>query len=391
MALVKNLLINRLGVDILERNKIFHLVTVSKSIPLMKGQIEYLRENNLDVNVVTSKGEELKVYSSDIVHEINMEREISLKNDIKSLFKMIKLFLKEKPYIVNSGTPKAGLIGTVAAFLTRRPVRIYTVRGLRLETVTGIKYKILYLMEKIAMFCATDIIAISESLKTRIIELNLQKEKNIKVLGYGSSNGLILENFKKEFTDIPEELAEKLNDYFVIGFVGRIVKDKGIKEVIKSFQIIKEKGYNVKLLIVGKIEKDNSISKEDFNFLMNDENIVLAGQVSNTVDYYNHMDVLVFPTYREGFGNVSIEAQALGVPVITTNVTGAKDTVIDGETGYIVPKGDYVDIASKIEKLLNDSELTETLGDSAIKRVNEKFDSKIIWDDLLKVYREKIK
>ena len=124
---------------------------------------------------------------------------------------------------------------------------------------------------------------------------------------------------------------------------------------------------------------------------MHDKNIVLAGQVSNTVNYYNHMDVLVFPTYREGFGNVSIEAQALGVPVITTNVTGAKDTVIDGETGYIVPKGDYADIASKIEKLLNDSELTKTLGDSAIKRVNEKFDSKIIWDDLLKVYRERLK
>lgn len=375
----------------MDNTKVFHIVTVSKSIPLMKGQIEYLRSQNLDVHVVSSQGKELDVYPSNIVHEINMEREISLKNDVKSLFKMIKLFLKEKPYIVNSGTPKAGLIGTLAAFLTRRSVRIYTVRGLRLETVTGIKYKILYLMEKIAMFCATDIIAISESLKDRIVDLKLEKEQNINVLGYGSSNGLILERFKKEFNEIPNEIEEKLRNQFVIGFVGRIVKDKGIREVIESFKIVKEKGYNVKLLVVGKIEKDNSISSEDFDFLKNDHSVVLAGQVDNTINYYNHMNVLAFPTHREGFGNVSIEAQALGVPVITTNVTGAKDTVIDGETGYIVAKGNYTDISNKTEMLINDSDLLKKLGDNAMIRVNEKFDSKIIWNDLLKLYREKLK
>ena len=111
-------------------------------------------------------------YSSDITHAVNMEREISLKNDFKSLFNMIKLLEKKRPYIVNSGTPKAGLIGTLAAFITRRPVRIYTVR-LRLETVTGLKYKILYAMEKLAMYCSTDIIAVSESLKSKIVELEL--------------------------------------------------------------------------------------------------------------------------------------------------------------------------------------------------------------------------
>lgn len=131
----------------------------------MNGQIEYLRNKGFDVHIVSSAGKEQNAYPKDIVHAINMEREISIKQDLISLFKMTKLFLKEKPLIVNSGTPKAGLIGTLAAFITRRPVRIYTVRGLRLETVHGFKYKILYAMEKLAMFCATDVIAISESLK----------------------------------------------------------------------------------------------------------------------------------------------------------------------------------------------------------------------------------
>ncbi len=375
--------------DILKNKKIFHLVTVSKSISLMKGQIEYLRNKGLDVHVVSSRGEELENYSSNITHVLNMEREVSLINDIKSLINMILLFLKEKPYIVNAGTPKAGLIGTLAGFITRRPVRIYTVRGLRLETVSGLKYRILYLMEKIAMFCATDILAISESLKNKIIFLNLEKEENIKVLGHGSSNGIMLDNFRQEFNEIPDEISRKIEGCFVLGFVGRIVKDKGIKEVIESFKIIKNKGYNVKLLVVGKVEKDNTISKEDFDFLNNDADVVLVGQVTNTVNYYNHMDVLVFPTYREGFGNVSIEAQAVKVPVITTNVTGAVDTVEDKLTGYIVAKGDYKGIAKRVEMLIKNPELKERLGNVARKKVEEKFNSIDIWEHLHSFYEEK--
>ena len=179
----------------LSNKKIFQLVTVSKSIPLMKGQVEYLRDKGLDVQVVSSEGPEQHTYSSDITHVVNMEREISLKNDLKSLINMIRLFKKEKPHIVNSGTPKAGLIGTLAAFITRRPVRIYTVRGLRLETTKGLKYKILYAMEKLAMLCATDIIAISDSLKDKIIDLKLTKVKKVKVLGNGSSNGINLTDY----------------------------------------------------------------------------------------------------------------------------------------------------------------------------------------------------
>ncbi|MBL7573816.1 glycosyltransferase family 4 protein [Staphylococcus saccharolyticus] len=373
----------------MNNKKIFHLVTVSKSIPLMKGQIEYLRDRGLDVHIVSSKGEEQKIYSSNIVHVINMEREISIKNDIKSLYNMIKLFIKEKPQIVNSGTPKAGLIGTLAAFITRRPVRIYTVRGLRLETVTGLKYKILYAMEKLAMFCATDVIAISESLKKRIVYLGLEKKENLSVLGYGSSNGINLDDYNKNDDYIPVTIANQLENHFVIGYVGRIVKDKGIREVVEVFKILKLKGYLVKLLVVGEIEEDDSIDKKYFNFLESNDDVILTGQVNKPVCYYNHMDVLLFPTYREGFGNVSIEAQAVEVPVITSNATGAQDTVDDAQTGFIVDIGDYKAMANKTEILMNNEILRQRLGTNARARVAKRFKSEIVWKHLETIYRNK--
>ncbi|MBU5271940.1 glycosyltransferase family 4 protein [Staphylococcus caprae] len=373
----------------MDKKKIFHLVTVSKSIRLMKGQIEYLRNKGFDVHVVSSPGKEQNVYSDKIVHAINMEREISIKQDLISLFKMTKLFLKEKPYIVNSGTPKAGLIGTLAAYITRRPVRIYTVRGLRLETVKGLKYRILYAMEKLAMFCATDIIAVSESLKEKIVELDLEKKSKIKVLGYGSSNGINLNNFKKDFNEIPNDLAENLKDQFVIGFVGRIVKDKGIREMIEAFKLIRLKNKNIKLLILGDPEKDNSISVEHFNILKNDKDIILVGHVDKPVNYFNHMDVLVSPTYREGFANVNLEAQALKIPVITTNATGAKDTIDDNVTGYVTKIGDYKDIANKVQILIDNPNLKQQMGERAFSRVENKFTNEIIWKHLETIYRNK--
>ncbi|WP_427707469.1 glycosyltransferase family 4 protein [Staphylococcus parequorum] len=370
----------------MKKNKIFHLVTVSKSIPLMKGQIEFLRDQGLDVHIVSDDGKELRSYEKEISHNIPMKREISFLNDIKSLIKMVKLFYKEKPYIVNSGTPKAGLIGTLAAFITRRPVRIYTVRGLRLETVSGLKYKILYAMEKIAMLCATDIIAISESLKEKIVVSNLANENKIKVLGYGSSNGIQLENFTLTDNEINQTYKNQLADNFVIGYVGRIVKDKGIQELIEAFKKVLKKSYNVKLMVIGSIEKGNAIREKDYWFLKNNPNVLLIEHVSNPVSYYNNMDLFVFPTHREGFGNVSIEAQALEVPVITTNVTGAIDTVIDEETGFIVEKGNVEAIVNKIEKLINNEQLRRTLGENGRINVENKFSNEIIWNDMKKMY-----
>lgn len=375
----------------MKKRKVFQLITVSKSVYLLKGQIEYLRKNDINMHLISSEGKELEQYPNDIIHKIEMNREISILKDIKSLLNLICLFIKERPYIVNAGTPKAGLLGMIASYITRRPHRVYTVRGLRLETVSGIKYKILFLMEKIAMFCATDIIAISESLKTRVIELNLNNGKNIIVFGNGSSNGLNLKEYSKNNNKIESDILKKLNGQFVIGYLGRLVKDKGIEDLVKAFKIIEKKYSNVKLLVIGSIEDGDSISKNDLTFILENKNVVYKNHVDNPVNYYNNMDVFIFPTYREGFGNVSIEAQALGIPTITYNVTGAKDTVINNETGFIVEPGDYVKIAEKIELLLINEKLKARMGTKGEEWVNNNFSNEIIWEKMMRFYNFKLK
>lgn len=372
----------------MKQKKIFHLVTVSKSIPLMKGQIEFLREKGFNACIIASDGKEIRKYDENAYRIVNMQREISILNDIKSLINLIILFIKERPLIVNAGTPKAGLLGTIAAFITMRPNRIYTVRGLRLETVTGLKYKLLYMMEKIAMMCSTDIIAISDSLKEKIVELGLAKENKIKILGYGSSNGINLKDFNISDNLIDVDIKEQLNNSFVIGYIGRIVKDKGISELIKAFQKLQKLNYNVKLLIVGDFEKADSISKEEIDIIKNDNNIVWVNRVENPVAYFNNMDIFVFPTYREGFGNVSIEAQLLKIPVITTNVTGARDTVINEKTGFIVEKNEVESIVEKIELLINDENYRENLGENGKARIEKFFSNDVIWNDLEKMYTD---
>ncbi|MRE71921.1 glycosyltransferase family 4 protein [Mammaliicoccus sciuri] len=373
----------------MNNKKIFQLITVSKSVYLLKGQIEYLRENNIDVQLVSSKGKELKKYPPSIVHKVNMSRDISVIKDIISLLKLIVLFIKEKPHIVNAGTPKAGLLGMIASYVTRRPYRVYTVRGLRLETVTGIKYKILYLMEKVAMYCATDIVAISKSLKDRIIELNLNNNKPITVFGFGSSNGLNLSVFRKDDNKLDSSLMSEIQGQFIVGYVGRVVKDKGIEDLIKAFKLLENRIENVKLLLIGSIEEGNSVNKSDLKFIQENENVIHIDHVENPVKYYNNMDVFIFPTYREGFGNVSIEAQSLGVPVITYDVTGAKDTVLNNKTGFIVEPSDYIEIANKIEKLIKDEKLKKDMSQNGERWAKSHFSNEIIWKDMIKFYEKK--
>ncbi|WP_239749824.1 glycosyltransferase family 4 protein [Mammaliicoccus sp. O-M53] len=375
----------------MNNKKVFQLITVSKSVYLLKGQIEYLRKNKINMHLISSEGKELEQYPDNIVHKIQIKREISIIKDIQSLLKLIILFLKERPYIVNAGTPKAGLLGMLASYITRRPHRIYTVRGLRLETVSGNKYKILFLMEKIAMFCATDIIAISDSLKNRIIELNLNSNKKIKVFGNGSSNGLNLKDYKKSDNNIENEIYRQLDGQFVIGYLGRIVKDKGIEDLVNAFKIIEKKYSNVKLLVIGSIEDGDPINQHDLSFILNNKNVIYKNHVDKPIKYYNNMDVFIFPTYREGFGNVSIEAQALGIPTITYNVTGAKDTVINNETGFIVEPGNHEEIAEKIELLINDENLKVSLGEKGEQWVNATFSNEIIWKEMLEFYKLKLK
>jgi glycosyltransferase involved in cell wall biosynthesis len=370
------------------RIRVLHAVTVSKSLKLMKGQLSYLKKLGYEVSVVSSPGKEIDTFAEMEkvnIKQIKMAREISPLSDIISLIKVIRYLLKYRPHIVNTGTPKAGLLLSVAAWLTRVPIRIYTVRGLRLETTYGYKRKILLFTERIACLCSHRVIAVSESLKKRMIELKLAPEKKIIVLGSGSSNGIQVSKVQElSKTNIDISLEP---DSFKIGFVGRITKDKGVIELLQAFRNLRKKYNNIKLLILGDFETGDPIPDSERRYIETDPNILFLGFQQNPFPYYKFMDIFVLPSHREGFANVCLEAALFELPIITTNATGAIDTVIDGKTGLIYEVGNVKQLEEKIEFLIRNPEIRKKMGIEGKKWVTKEFPSERIWNALDNLYK----
>lgn len=372
--------------------KVLHMVTVSSSLKLMEGQLKYLKENGFEVGAVSSPGKELDESTADFKKAIPMAREIAPISDIVSLFKLIKYISREQIDIVNAGTPKAGLLGILASFLARVPTRIYTLRGLRFETERGVKRIMLLLIEKIACLLATEVICISPSLLKEAKSKGLIKNKGLLFLK-GSSNGIdmkrypLIEEIEEEIYDLKAKIGFGEND-FVLGFVGRITKDKGIKELLNSFLILQQEYDDIKLLILGGKDEDSEFVRKVILELNNNKSIFYLGYVNQPQRYYYLMDLLIFPTYREGFGNVSIQAQAAKVPVIATNVTGARDTIIDNITGLLIEPFSEDEIIEKVIYLKENNAVRIEFGEKGREFTENNFQSKMIWDELIKLYEK---
>jgi glycosyltransferase involved in cell wall biosynthesis len=377
---------------------IIHAVTSSLSVNLMRGQLSYLREQGFDVNLISSNGKELIAAEHNErvrILPVNIVREISPFSDILSLIKLIYLINKIKPCLTNVSTPKAGLLGGIASWTTRVPIRIYTMRGLRFETASGWKRRLLILMEKISCGCAHKVICISNSMREQAIEYKLTTPDKIIILGSGSSNGIDISRFKK--TVILEKAIEDIRTHLgilstsiIIGFVGRLTKDKGIVELLEAYKSLQINYPQIKLLLVGDFEDGDSLGDFEKDWIKQDKNILNVGFVSDPVPYYYLMNMLAFPTYREGFGNASLEAAAAGVPVVTTNATGAIDTVVDGLTGYIVPVGNVERLTGALRMLLENKSLAKQMGQHGLERVETDFQSVKIWSELADLYKKMI-
>jgi len=376
--------------------KVMHAVTVPQSLKLMRGQLAYLKRQGYEVGALSSEGDYIKEYEAyeDVkVLTVNMEREISLVQDFKSLVACIRLIRKERPDIINTGTPKAGLIVTLAAFICRVPIRIYNVLGLRMETTSGLKRQILLTAEKIAAAAATDVLSVSSSLKEQLVELGIAPEEKIRIFGKGSYNGFNLESFKQT-EQLMKEIEELRNSYgltnehTVLGYVGRLTKDKGIEELLESFLQLHEKNSEMRLLVVGEFETGDPVSSQTYEEINNNPHIIYINYQQNPIPFYFLMDVFVFLTKREGFGNVSLEASLAGVPVLAADVTGAKDTVIPGETGLLVNPTDIKDITEKIAYLVANPELRKQLGANGKKWGEEHFGNEQIWGEMDSFYQQ---
>lgn len=369
-------------------------VTVDVSITLMTGLPEYLRDKGWDVHVATSPGprlEQLSHVAGITTHAVAMEREPSPRSDLRSLRAWRALLREVSPDVVTVGTPKAGLLGGVAAWLSRVPVRVYMLRGLRLETTTGIRRVILTALERISCAVAHEVIAVSPSLRDRAVSLRLAPARKIRVLGEGSSNGVDVARFAPGPGSDAETAALRKQHGIVpgvpvVGFVGRLSIDKGLGMLARARRLLAERGVDHQLLIVGPVEDGQPADLLD---QLRDAGRppVELGYIPDPARYYHLIDVLCLPTYREGFPNVVLEAAAAGLPTVTTDATGAIDSVVDGVTGLIFPVEATEQLADHLERLITDGAERARMGAAALARVERSFRREAVWANTEAEYR----
>lgn len=244
--------------------------------------------------------------------------------------------------------------------------------------------------EKTASAAATHVLSVSPSLKDRVVELGITPEHKIVTLGKGSSNGFSLSRFQNIDEGTVENLRKQYGltkDHLVMGFVGRLTKDKGVDEMVLAFKKLNRQYPNLRMLVIGEFEAADAVKEQTRKDILENPNIIYAGYQKDPVPFYKLMDLFVFLTKREGFGNVAVEASLAGVPVIAANVTGARDTVVDGKTGFLVDPVNQAEVEEKIERLLSDGELRNRMAEDGKRWAEENFSNESIWKEMDSYYQ----
>ncbi|UJF29138.1 glycosyltransferase family 4 protein [Kaistella sp. 97-N-M2] len=323
-------------------------------------------------------------------HPVVMKREISIIYDILSLVKLIAYFLKEKPNMVHGNTPKGSFLSMTAAWLCRVPSRVYYVHGLRYQGTLGFKRKLLMTMERICCYFATDIIAVSKGVKRTLIKDAISNKK-VKIIWNGSINGIDLKHFSPknpELKDIRNEYNISEND-FVFGFVGRLVGDKGVNEMVHSFDKINALHKNTRLLLIGNFENELDPLREDtLEIIANNEMILEAGVQDDVRSYLKAMDLFVFPSYREGFGIVLMEAAAMSIPAISSDITGCNEIIQNNRTGFLIPPKDENALFEKMKYCIENPEEIKIMAALARKTMRSKYEQNQVWEKVIEKYRE---
>ncbi len=308
----------------------------------------------------------------------SLVRNISVKDDLVALRTLVALVKREHPTAVHLSTPKAALLGMMAAAWCRVPRRVYMIRGLRLETASGPSFVLLWLLEWLTGFLATEIVCVSHSVAKRTTELHLASSRKIKVLGEGSSCGVITKRFAPsvERSEAGRTIRHGYgitDERIVIGYVGRINASKGVEDLLMAFAEVR-KEHPVDLLVVGDLEPGEPLTKQAVELLNGGDHVHWQTFVTDTASYYHAFDMFVLATYREGFPNVVLEAGSAGLAVITTDATGAVDSVVPNVTGIMVKTGNVSELTKAIAELAEDGAQRRRLGDAARERCAEMFE-----------------
>lgn len=372
--------------------KIIRATTVPQSLGFFEGTMPELLKS-YDIQLLSSPGEKIDELSAKFgikTHTVDMFRRLSPMKDLRSLHRIIKIFRREKPYMVHSMTPKAGLLCMLAAWWTKVPVRVHTFTGLVWPTESGWKRKLLMLTDKITCACATHIIPEGEGVKHDLLNYHIT-EKDIHILGYGNVRGVDMVRFSKR----PEVMAEaqRLRDenLFTFVFVGRIVKDKGINELCNAFERLNKNYKNTRLFMVGKFEDAiDPISEATRNIIDNNLSIQAVGPQygDDLLAYYAASDCFVFPSYREGFPNTVLEAGAMDLPSIVTDINGSREIIIEGENGTIIPSKDSDALFSAMERMILDEQWRNGMITNARKMIMDRFERSFVQKCLMDFYYE---
>jgi glycosyltransferase involved in cell wall biosynthesis len=363
-----------------KNKKMIRATTVPMSLDTFcNGMLKELSQK-YEVIALSSPGEELKVVAErEGVRTIAvpMERHISLTKDLKSLFSLIKVFRKEKPDMVHSMTPKAGLLCMIAAWLTGVPVRVHTFTGLVFPTATGVKRRILMATDWLTCACATHIIPEGDGVKTDLLNNGITK-KPLSVLGYGNVRGVDMEYYflRDEVKCKMEELKLRNEGKFTFLFVGRIVGDKGINELCEAFDKLSSMA-NVRLWLVGSYEESlDPISPQSKELIERNHAIESVGSKrgDELLAYYAAADCFVFPSYREGFPNTVLEAGAMDLPSIVTDINGSREIIVEGENGVIIPSHDTNALFDAMLNMMKDKHAHEKMAGNARQMIASRYE-----------------
>lgn len=376
--------------------KILNVVNIYFTVPYFLGdQISHFVEKGHEEFIICSPAYQLAEFAKQQqcqYYEVPISRNFTVLEDLKAVAKITKFIRKNKLDIVCGHTPKAGLLAMIAAKLGGVKKRIFFRHGLVYETASGIKRKILILSERIASFLATDVVCVSPYLKDKSIEDKLTRKDKLIVLNHGSSTGIDSEEIfnpalidRDKKTKLRQQLGLK-DDDFVAGYVGRMVKDKGIVELVTAYRNLKEKEPNIHLLLVGPLEERDAVPQEIIDYIQRDPQIHHVGLIEEDLEYYySCMDVLVLPTHREGLGMALLEAQSMEKPVMAPSHTGSKDAFVANRTGLYIDLNP-LSIENGLELYMKFPNVKKEHGKEGREFVTKNFNRKLIWDEIEKLY-----
>lgn len=382
------------------RKKIIRMTTIPSSMRgLLQNQLKFMSHHGYEMIALSSDDpcfDEMLHEQGDIRGiRVNMERHTSIIKDFKALIKIYRIFRKEKPFIVHTHTPKAGLLGMLAGKLARVPHRLHTTAGLPLLVYSGMYRKVLNAMERLTNACATQVFPNSFNMMSTMKELHLCNPNKMRVLGNGSSNGIDTDHFSVEKTvsdtgkdrnEWRKELGISDEDFAFI-FVGRIVKDKGINELVDCMRKLVPHYLNCKLIMVGEYEsKLDPIAPNNVAFFKNDKSAIFMDWQKDVRPFMMAADALVFPSYREGFPNVVMQAGAMGLPAIVTDINGCNEIIEEGINGRIIPAKNEQALLNMMEWFINNQDEVNKMALNSREMIVSRYERYKIWKEILQVY-----